>query len=53
VYPIDEPLEETAELLADADALAAIQAGMAEIERDETVTLEALREELAERRARH
>jgi antitoxin YefM len=50
--PIDEyeALEETAEILSDPDAIAAIEAGLAELERDETVALEGLRNELAERR---
>src|SRR5213080_3645562 len=49
LVPIDEyqALEETAEILSDPDAIAA---GLAELERDETVTLEDLRRELAERR---
>jgi antitoxin YefM len=53
VVPIDEyeALEETAEILSDADTLAAIEVGLAEISRGETVTLEDLRRELAERRA--
>ena len=53
LVPIDEyeALEETAEILSDKDALAAIEAGLAEIARGETVTLEELRQELAERRA--
>ena len=53
VVPIDEyeALEETAEILSDKDALAAIEAGLAEIERGETVTFEELQQELAERRA--
>src|SRR3954447_4644480 len=52
LVPIDEydALEETAEILSDPDAIAAIEAGLAELERDETVTLEDLRRELAERR---
>lgn len=52
LVPIDEyeALEETAEILSDPDALAAIEAGLAEIERSETVTFEQLRAELAERR---
>lgn len=52
LVPIDEyeALEETAEILSDPDALAALEAGLAEIERGETVTLEELREELAEKR---
>jgi prevent-host-death family protein len=53
LVPIDEydALEETAEILSDPDALAAIEAGLAEIAREETVTLGDLRRELAERRA--
>jgi prevent-host-death family protein len=52
LVPIDEykALEETAEVLSDPDALSALEAGLAEIERDETVTLTELRSELAERR---
>lgn len=52
LVPIDEyeSLEETADLLSDPDALAALEAGLAELTRDETVTLEDLRRELAERR---
>jgi prevent-host-death family protein len=52
LVPIDEyeALEETAEMLSDPDAIAAIEAGLGELERDETVTLEDLRRELAERR---
>jgi prevent-host-death family protein len=52
LVPIDEyeALEETAEVLSDPDAIAAIEAGLAELERDETVTLEDLRRELADRR---
>lgn len=53
LVPIDEyeALEETAEILSDPDALAAIDAGRDELERGETVTLEELRQELAELRA--
>jgi antitoxin YefM len=53
LVPIDEyeALEETAEILSDPDAMAAIEAGRAEGERGETVTLEELRQELAELRA--
>lgn len=53
LIPIDEyeALEETAEVLSDPDALAALEAGLAEIGRDETVTFAELRSELAERRA--
>jgi antitoxin YefM len=45
-----EALEETAEVLSDPDALAALEEGLAEIARDETVTLAELRGELAARR---
>jgi antitoxin YefM len=53
LIPIDEyeSLEETAELLSDPRALESIATGLAEIERGETVTLDELREELAERRS--
>lgn len=53
LVPIDEyeALEETAEILSDSDTLAAIEAGVAELSRHETVTLESLRVELAERRS--
>ncbi len=53
LVPIDEyeALEETAEILSDPGALAALEAGLAEIADDETVTLTELRRELAERRA--
>ncbi|MGH2951953.1 MAG: type II toxin-antitoxin system Phd/YefM family antitoxin [Solirubrobacterales bacterium] len=52
LVPVDEyeALEETAEILSDPDALGALEAGLAELSRDETVTLEDLRRELAERR---
>jgi prevent-host-death family protein len=52
LVPIDEydALEETAEILSDPDAIAAVEAGLAELARDEIVTLEELRTELAERR---
>jgi PHD/YefM family antitoxin component YafN of YafNO toxin-antitoxin module len=51
-FLIDEykALEETAEILSDPDALSALKAGLAEIERGETISLAELREELAERR---
>jgi antitoxin YefM len=54
LVPIDEyeALEETAEILSDRDALAALETGLAELERGETVSLEDLRRELAERRSR-
>lgn len=53
LIPVDEyeALEETAEVLSDPDALSALEAGLAEVERGETVTLGELRAELAERRA--
>ena len=52
LVPIEEyeALEETAEILSDPEAVAALEAGIAEISRDETVTLEELRRELAARR---
>ena len=51
--PIDEyeSLEETAEILSDTDALAALEAGLGELARGETVSLDDVRRELAERRA--
>ena len=54
LVPIDEyaALEETSEILSDPDAIAAIEAGLAELERGESVALEDLRRELAERRPR-
>ena len=53
LIPIDEyeALEETAEVLSDSEALAALEEGLAEIARDEVVSLADLRTELAERRA--
>ena len=52
LVPIDEydALEETVEILSDPDALAAMEAGLAEINRGEVVVLDHLRRELAERR---
>ena len=52
LVPIEEyeALEETAEILSDTEAVAALEAGIAEISRDETVTLEDLRRESAARR---
>ena len=52
LVPFDEyeALEETAEILSDRDALAALETGLAELERGETVSLEDLRQELVERR---
>jgi antitoxin YefM len=53
LVPIDEyeALEETAEILSDSVTLAQIEAGIAELARGESVTLDELRAELAERRA--
>ncbi|HEV2723597.1 MAG TPA: type II toxin-antitoxin system Phd/YefM family antitoxin [Thermoleophilaceae bacterium] len=53
LVPIDEyeALEETAEILSDADAVAALETGLAELSRDEAVSLDELRRELTERRA--
>jgi len=52
LVPVDEyeALEETAEILSDPDALAALEEGLAELSRDEALTLGDLRRELAERR---
>jgi antitoxin YefM len=52
LVPIDEyqELEESAEILSDPDALAAIEAGLADLNRGDVVTLEALRAELVDRR---
>lgn len=49
LVPIDEyeALEETAEILSDPAAIAALDEGLGEIERGETVTLAELRGELA------
>jgi predicted transcriptional regulator len=43
-------LEETAGILAEPDVLSALDEGIAEIERGETVTFAELRRKLAERR---
>jgi prevent-host-death family protein len=53
LVPVDEyeALEETAEILSDSATLAAIEAGVAELARGDSVTLEDLRHELAKRRA--
>lgn len=53
LVPIDEyeALEETAEILSDPDAVAAIEEGLAQLSREETVSLDDLRRELAERRS--
>jgi antitoxin YefM len=52
LVPIDEyeALEETAEILSDSVTLAQIEAGITELTRGESVTLDELRAELAERR---
>lgn len=52
LIPIDEydALEETAEVLSDRDAMRALEAGLAELERGEAVTLAELRAELAAQR---
>jgi len=54
LVPVDEyeALEETAEILSDAETMAAIDEGRREVERGETVTLEDLRRELQSRRRR-
>jgi antitoxin YefM len=53
LVPIDEyeALEETAEILSESATLAAIEAGLAELARADSVTLDDLRHELTERRA--
>lgn len=52
LVPVDEyeALEETAEILSDADTMAAIQEGRREVERGDTVTLDELRQERRSRR---
>lgn len=52
LVPVDEyeALEETAEILSDPDAMSALELGLAELARDEVVTLDDLREELDELR---
>ena len=54
LIPVDEyeALEETAEILSDAQTLAAIDEGLDEVERGETVTLADLRRDLGRRSAR-
>jgi prevent-host-death family protein len=53
LVPIDEyeALEETAEILSDPTTLTAIEAGLADLARGDTVTLDDLRDELRQRRA--
>jgi antitoxin YefM len=48
LVPVDEyeALEETAEILSDPDAMAALEAGLAELSRGDVVTLDDLRQEL-------
>ncbi len=52
LIPVDEydALEETAEILSDSATLRAIDRGLRDIERGETVSLEQVREELRHRR---
>jgi len=52
LVPVDEyeALEETAEILSDKDAMTALEAGLAELSRDEVITLAELRQELEELR---
>lgn len=52
LVPVDEyeALEETAEILSDAETMAAIEEGRREVERGDTVTLDELRHELRTRR---
>lgn len=52
LVPIDEyeALEETAEILSDSATLSAIEVGLADLARGDSVTLEELRQELAQRR---
>jgi len=53
LVPIDEyeALEETAQILSDPDAVAALEAGLTELSRDEVISLEDLRRELTNQRA--
>lgn len=53
LVPIDEyqALEETAEILSDAETLEALQAGLDDLARGDTIGLSDLRHELAEKRA--
>lgn len=53
LVPIDEyeALEETAEILSDSATLSAIEAGLADLARGDSVTLDELRQELAHGRA--
>jgi antitoxin YefM len=53
LVPIDEyeALEETAEILSDSATLLAIEAGLADLARGDSVSLDELRRDLAQRRA--
>jgi antitoxin YefM len=53
LVPVDEyeALEETAEILSDSATLQAIEAGLAELARGDSVTLDDLRSDLEDRRA--
>ncbi|MBV8956350.1 MAG: type II toxin-antitoxin system Phd/YefM family antitoxin [Solirubrobacterales bacterium] len=53
LVPIDEyqALEETAEILSDPATLDAIEAGMSELAQGDTIALDDLRRDLAQRRA--
>jgi len=53
LVPIGEyqALEETAEILSDPATLDAIEAGMSELEQGDTIALDDLRRDLAQRRA--
>ena len=52
LVPVDEyeALEETAEILSDPDAMAALELGLAELSKGDVVTLDELRQELDELR---
>ena len=52
LIPVDEyaALEETAEILSDREAMAAVEEGLQQVERRETMTLNDFREELDRRR---
>jgi antitoxin YefM len=53
LVPIDEyeALEETAEILSDSATLSAIEAGLADLAQGDSVSLDELRQDLAQRRA--
>jgi prevent-host-death family protein len=53
LVPIDEyeALEETAEILSDSATLSAIEAGLTDLARGDSVSLGELRQDLAQRRA--